>query len=275
MERIRLASYIRSGPTVFGIPLAARSQVSRALFRAALAAWNRGEHPGVYTKPTQAFFNEFVSEQRPEIRQIPAFLIDARPVSVREFLKFWQEASRCGLLNETVEDDRYWSSYKEKCGDRLDEPVTGVTHEEASLFCIAHGGHLPSIGELFRIIRKGRLCKDLMDPGTPCKARWSITGLAPAKIVSSTLQANTPRRVGVTIDWCDEWTRSLIAGDSEARDPRYQEYRVLRTTSNSPFPLLEFGAGYSGRWWIRKQRAIAHRYTSVGFRCRYQIAPDC
>ncbi len=272
MERIRLASYVRSGPTVFGVPFAARKKASDALFLAASLAWSKDANFRKYhEKPTRAYFDEYVGEQLPEIRQIPAFAIDVRPVSAQEFLEFWHGAARCKIMNKAVEDDWFWHSYEMEIGDRLKEPVTGVTHEEASLFCIAHGGHLPSIGELFRIIRKGRVCRDLMDAGVCHGGRWFISGQATADTSSDTVQSKASGGSGVVIGQCDEWTRSPVFGEISDRDLRYQEYRILRVSSDSPFPLLEFGAGYSGRWWRQRQSALGHRYTNVGFRCAYQI----
>lgn len=113
---------------------------------------------------------------------VPAFRIDARPMSFGEWLAFLNERgvdrdargfrhhyTVSGTFTKTVRPKDYATGEARS----FDDPITGISYEEALAFCRRHGGRLPWYAELLAAMRH------LDRRGFTYSERWEFTSDLP------------------------------------------------------------------------------------------------
>ena len=78
---------------------------------------------------------------------VSEFLIDKYPVTRREFVQFILGCSSLAKSMSMTLDLQYWQEFEAEYQYDENAPIVGVTFSEAMLYCNAHGGRLPLLGE--------------------------------------------------------------------------------------------------------------------------------
>jgi formylglycine-generating enzyme required for sulfatase activity len=238
-----------------------------------------------------------------------AFLIDLREVSIADYAAFISESGRspppvvCDVVYPLLTDcqDSFttgWSERGEPPAERLEQPVTCVTKEEAQAYCASHGGRLPLSTEWMKSAR---------GPSPNLReAPWAEdTPLGYDGDVGRAYDLIRERLVAWQPESCPDYYGSLVQVQPESVSSRPENaspYGLLHLLGNAAewvevAPLGDwydtgrldvFGAAYGTNAWSTQVQISAgspgwnelgnpygetSRERTLGFRCAYDL-PD-
>lgn len=132
-ERDDLTVTVESGSTRLGLSPAVRRQL--------------GEH---YSPEDVKIF---LALGRTSRVYVPSFKIDRYPVTRARFLDWILNRGTSSLFSCRGGDLEYWKRFADEVSYADDAPIVGATFEEASAYCLSHGGRLPLEAEWVRAAR--------------------------------------------------------------------------------------------------------------------------
>lgn len=227
---------------------------------------------------------------------IDEFAIDTCPVSRKEFLDFFFRISHANYSELRRLDVAYWHRFSDVVVYDERAPIVSVTFEEAAIFAWFHGGRLPTDWE-WQVAARG--------PDMELASEFQILECSryPSYIDESEdyVEALVAAKTGLLVEpfhdallWKSPYgIRSLIGNADEWVDGVYdiREHTPPYVTAEKPWQLWAERARLTKRVGAvekyphpgpifignREQRFIsgdtyeAHRDTSIGFRCAYNV----
>ena len=244
--------YVPKGRTTLGVPLILKDNLARQMSKAVAQTTNHSDYE---------YFLDFLAHIGHQVVHVPAFYIDKSLVTGEQL-----EAFRA-ITNIT----RHWCrACLGPVQTDAEGYATSVSWMEAVAFSIFQGGRLPTISEMFRIIRKGNECPDLLYDSHYHEHR---------QLVDENLEEDRT--------WCgclcaltgpDEWTGTPhMLRIKVALWDVMSDYICVRKRPRDIFPLvpesgdhlLDLSSGSSMSLRCKHGRTVPITYSDTGFRCVY------
>lgn len=210
---------------------------------------------------------------------VPAFRLDATPVSNAEFLAFvladpaWQR----GRVSTLLADDGYLAAWAGPgtLGERArpQQPVTEVSWFAARAYCASRGGRLPSTAEWEVAANADETRPDAsQDPAWRDRLLAWYAQPTPASLPD--VGQGAPNYWGATDlnglvwEWTEDFNSTLVSGDSRERKGADK----VQFCGAGALEAQDKG-DYAAFMRVAFRSSLVARYTtrSLGFRCAYDL----
>lgn len=217
----------------------------------------------------------------PENLAVPAFALDARPVTNAEFLEFvrTQPRWRRSMVGPLFADTGYladWAGDLELGPQALpDSPVVRVSWFAARAFAAAHGKRLPTTAEWERAAAAGFTQADgRNEPGFRAAALGWFAQPTPATLPA--VGVGRPNVYGVhdlltlVWEWVDDFNTALVTGESRA-DTGLERTQYCGAGAIGARDLENYPAFM--RAGMRSSLRASYVVPNLGFRCARSLTP--